>query len=189
MITAAHCIAQAEDVSVYVGEVVRANIKTGNAIKAKNIVPHENYIKNSKTSNFDIGLIQLETEIKISFRVKYAQLPSQYSPDGTKVTMVGWGRIKSNQQATNLMYGFMEVKNYCRKKGVVDPKSVFCVVGLSAPCIGDSGGPSFIKGTDIIVGVHSQGHVNKSTGECLLGHDYQDESVQHYLNWIQKKIK
>lgn len=201
VLTAAHCITKKNTVQdllgpvkVYVGEVSRAIIDAGIAItiKAKKLIPHEDFDRTKKYPNAGIALIQLESKIEISSNVDIATLPLQYYPDGTHVVMVGWGVIKGNTKSDNLLYGYMQLKNDCKKNIIGDKKSIFCITAesapQSAPCPGDSGGASFLRYTNIILGVHSQSVFNKITGECLLNRDYKDVSVYFYQNWINNKL-
>lgn len=198
VLTAAHCLTREGTVrdllgpvKVYAGEVVYDRLFTRHTtpIKAKKLIPHEKWDHIKSKPYYDIGLIQLVSDVKITPDINIAKLPSEYPPDRAQVCMVGWGQTSTGYEPAFLMHSYMEIKNYCDQEAGAEEWSVFCMNGEAAPCSGDSGGPTFLDKSNVIVGVHSTSVIDAQTGECALNKDYIDVSVQFHLDWIKKKIK
>ncbi|XP_047526033.1 chymotrypsin-2-like [Pieris napi] len=197
VLTAAHCIVKkrTNELSIVVGS---HQIKTGGQrYKIKKLVPHEQFSK--ATWKNDVGVVQVEGNIKFNDNVQPIELFKQDIYVGTKCLLTGWGKVdlKKNIYPNDLqMLYFKTVSNYgCSKKlylrESVRPGLPLNIGQLCAKhpshkgvCHGDGGGPLVLeRGNKYIqIGVVSWG--------VSCAEDFPDvfASVPGNYNWIQSKI-
>ncbi len=107
ILSAAHCLKNAESISVFMGGTDRHEF-TGSEI----IVQAEKYILHRKWSpsklSADIALVKLSENIKFSEDVRPICLPTgkllYETFEGRKGVAVGWGRVESKKKAPRQLY-------------------------------------------------------------------------------------
>lgn len=135
----------------------------GDLYEVEKVVSHSRY-QGSTVSDIDItydyGVVILKKPIKYNRNVTYAHLARHPLPDGTMLTLSGFGdgrvlkqtRIPiSNQKKCVEDYGYIPI--------VLDSHVTFCAGWLTAnttSCFGDSGGP-LVYGTRTLYGIVSWG--------------------------------
>lgn len=125
---------------------------------------HFQYSSDSDVDNtYDYGVVILKKPIKFNRNVSVAFLARRPLPDGTMLTLSGFGdggelkqtRIPiANQKKCVEDYGYVPI--------VLDRKVTFCAGWLNAnttSCYGDSGGP-LVHGKRLLYGIVSWGDVS-----------------------------
>lgn len=86
------CRASARSLSILAG-VTNRNQLGSQVINVKAIHQNPNY--DPYDINQDISILELETELVLSDKIKPVKLPKQEPDEGTKVTVTGWGTTSS----------------------------------------------------------------------------------------------
>ncbi|KAH8408528.1 hypothetical protein KR215_006979 [Drosophila sulfurigaster] len=203
ILTAAHCLQEPKTVLQKILVIAGAvNLTTQNSpgsvqmwIKKSDTIVHPNYDRG--TVAFDIGLIKLPRELKMSDSIRAAKLPKRNDKAlyvGRTAIVSGWG-LMAKQQTTDLLQ-HLTVKIISNKqceqawndqlKG--DKKlmlnSFLCTDSSKGlPCLGDSGGPLVLDdGSRTIVGIVSHGY----DGKCVIRVPDIFTRVSSFRNWIEK---
>lgn|SRR5215212_483564 len=113
----------------------------------------------SNSLGADAGVIVLDSAVK---GITPADLPSvglvdTLNPKKTVLTVVGYG-INDFSNANTFTYGTRNYKDVSILEGQGTAGRFKYVKTTAASCFGDSGGPNFVKGTNIIIGVVSGGN-------------------------------
>lgn len=154
-LTAAHCVesASVELLKVRVGATHKDN--DGLIVDIQRIHRHPNY--NSRIIDYDYALLELASFDGTNVTQAFVQLPEQNEdiPDGTLVTITGWGNTQSAEESTDVLRAVTVPKvnqtqctlAYQNFGNITD--RMLCA-GLSEggkdACQGDSGGPLAVNG-------------------------------------------
>lgn len=159
---------------------------------AKNFIIHENY---RKLIN-DIAIIELILPALLSDTLKPATLPTSMPSPSSLVTAVGWGKTENGTVSTEQRYVTMPIIDFEECEHLIvgspelsDKNSYVCLVGPSSEgtCSGDSGGPFYLKDTNIVIGVTSFNGYQQ--GKCLTDTPSVGSNVYYFLDWIHKHAK
>lgn len=190
VLTAAHCLvtvktAENPDIEISAGHT---NIKKfRHQRKASKFYIHEKYKDNFVN---DIALIKLQKPFKLSKNIKVAKLPDVISKPGQKVVPVGWGHIAPNKLPEILRYAEMSITiNWDCQVAVRDAHSLCAIQPNVTVCYGDSGGPFFLKGTNVVVGVICSVFEDPKTGSCSTKDINIMTDVYQYRDWIKQTMK
>uniref|UniRef100_A0A182M5F2 trypsin n=1 Tax=Anopheles culicifacies TaxID=139723 RepID=A0A182M5F2_9DIPT len=163
ILTAAHCIhdESSSDFTVRLGSSEHGS--GGTVIRVARIIPHPRH----SATNYDIALLELESELSFNSKIQPVVLPEQDEPvvDGMMGTVSGWGLTLSETEsndvlrATNVPTVNQKECNeaYQSYGGITD--QMFCAGykhGGQDTCRQDSGGPFVAEGK--LIGVISWGH-------------------------------
>jgi secreted trypsin-like serine protease len=202
ILTAAHCLpAGVTKITVDAG-VNNWCTEIGQKIPVYEMEIHPKY--STTTFDNDIAILKLSKDLTFSDSVKPACLPSSATQDysNTWAQLSGWGGTK----AYNVGQTVKQETSCTLKETVIQilgPKEKKCAAMLkhskiaggtsqlcawaegTDACQGDSGGPLTVNQDDkyTLVGVVSYGF------GCATSHPGMFARVQHYLPWIQSKIK
>ena len=162
ILTAAHCISPAvlgfstqeqvtaETVVYFDSTQLGAN---GTAIAAAETIPHSAF---GQPGDPDVGLIRLSFA-KEDRTPSPINLDNSAVPAGTTVDMVGYG-VADDGNAGELFYLEDKTTTSCSASGFSDATFLcFNQQDGTGKCSGDSGGPSFLAGTQTVVGITSFG--------------------------------
>lgn len=164
ILTAAHCVSAgtlglssqaqvAAETTIYFDAIILGNGATSAVAEA---IPHSSF---RQPGDPDIGLLRL-AQPKTDRDPSPINLNASVSPPGTDVTMVGYGEDDSGQ-AGRIQYLEHKTTSSCTANGFSDTTFMcFNQQDGTGKCSGDSGGPSFLAGTDTIVGITSFGDQN-----------------------------
>lgn len=162
VLTAAHCISprslgQPSQQAVTDGTVVffdSTNLPVnGQTINAADTIPHPSFVQ---PGDPDVGLIRLANP-KNDREPSPINFDPGAAPPGTAVDMVGYG-VNDSGGAGPLFYLANKVTTSCSAGGFSDATFLcFNQQDGTGKCSGDSGGPSFLAGTDTVVGITSFG--------------------------------
>eukprot|EP00111_Clytia_hemisphaerica_P021963 TCONS_00064566-protein len=202
VLTAAHCIKdEIVHNRVELGEHVRQIRGDGTQLaQVKKIILHESFNKPHSFS-YDFALLELETEVEITDRVRTICLPKKYQQsenhfDNDECYITGWGKMQNDnpkipkhgtlQEATVRVYTKEECLNDRGNNRIDD--SIFCAGyrrGGKDTCKGDSGGPLQCKDGNrwILWGVTSFGKRPCASPGKASGYG----RVTHVLDWIEEK--
>jgi len=197
ILTAAHCLEDIKQVSVYVGIIDRVNGPAvwGIDITDKNhMILHENYNPNGLVN--DIALVRLVNTIVSNPNVDFVQLPLRSDAglilDGKIATVAGFGRYTDiSGPSPNLRYVSNPIapNEKCEKvygkANVRESSLCFDTIGGRSSCQGDSGGGlvTELRGKNVLVGVVSFG----AAVSCTQGHPAVFTRVTSFLDWIGGK--
>jgi len=121
VLTAAHCLEDDSQRGIYVvaGEW-NTRSKSGNeqTKRSRSFKMHPRY--NSRTTDFDFGLLRVESPFRMNSCVGTASLPTSDVPGGTGCWITGWGTVKEDgRSATILQEGQVETmtNRQCQNTG------------------------------------------------------------------------
>ncbi|KAH8395071.1 hypothetical protein KR215_009502, partial [Drosophila sulfurigaster] len=169
ILTAAHCIHNADWVKIFYGSTTLWNSELSHVVYSDNIIEHEHY--DNENDENDIALIRTP-------RVEYSELINKVSlPDrgndyeGAWAVASGWGEIAHNSISKSLQFVGLQI----------DRKSSNTIIrsttwdGTSCGR-GDSGGPLVTQDDPKLIGVTSTG---------IGGYLTNFSRVSAYLDWIR----
>jgi len=205
VLTAAHCLIKYKAASLAV--VIGLNNVSTPLKSVPNLVYyvkktkyHDSFSINNSPLIYDIGLIQLKTNVTFTNNASLICLPPS-STDSSKVlnkkvVLTGWGSTNGFNSLASISPGLLQTKlgvingnGACTSNGLTyDTNTVYCVldsVNNSNACFGDSGGPLifytnslwFVYGITSYVAVYGSGVCNP-----YLPSYYTQVPV--YLTWI-----
>jgi len=198
VLTAAHCLEGEPQRGVYVvaGEH-NVRVRSGNeqTIRSSKWFNHPQY--NDWTSDFDIGLIQLERPMQMTGCVGTVCLPTSDVAPGSTCTISGWGTLSSGGRSPTILQE-AEVNvlsnTQCKNTGYRASQitaSMLCAQGRNSEgkvtdaCQGDSGGPLVCQssGTWTVYGA-------TSWGRGCAGANYPGvwSRVTSSLDWISQTM-
>lgn len=167
VLTAAHCLQgkTTADVQVLFDRLdIRA--EGGVTVYAASIVIHPQY--NGNLGDNDIALIKISSSQPN--RMRYA-VARRTQADGVELTQVGYGSTMAPNTGSGLQRKLVTRTAACASvgAGTVDTTKALCFAADdgNGTCFGDSGGPSFLRGSGsllTIVGVTSFGANAQCTG-------------------------
>lgn len=192
ILTAAHCVRRAKEVSVLVGSWKLPEISEKHRQEFKvdtaDILIHENF--HFKTAENDIALIYLPKQIEFNEHVKPVNLSSTCDSTERLYSMVignGLEHEKGLEMPDVLKWAPQRTTTNltCKKFfPFISAKQRICTVNVESgePCFGDSGGPLVRLGDEALLGVLSFTH---SDG-CSSGRPQVFSNVFHYYSWISE---
>ncbi|XP_052738132.1 trypsin-1-like [Bicyclus anynana] len=153
ILTAAHCLPNAKKVYVRVGSDY-ADIG-GEVIQSTDLKTHPKY--NSKTSDFDVGLIRLPSNIVYDDTKRAIKLPAKGTdiPSGTRLIVSGWGATSENGDSSDVLLAVTVptlTNARCRLSYRSLTGNMVCAgvpQGGKDSCQGDSGGPAVASSTQL----------------------------------------
>ncbi|XP_017472249.1 PREDICTED: trypsin delta/gamma-like [Rhagoletis zephyria] len=155
VVTAAHCVDgySPSDYWIRAGTV---NFNSGGVeIQVAEVKIHPDY----SSFNYDIAVLRLSHSLDFNNNIKPIPLASMEVPEGSTVTVTGWGGVSSGGLADILQYNTEEALNHdtCVKRMNVLAESMRCLAKSAGNgiCGGDSGGPAVHRG--VLIGVSSFG--------------------------------
>ncbi|EFZ03045.1 peptidase S1 domain protein [Metarhizium robertsii] len=206
VLTAAHCVEDAELVSVTAGTV---DVKTaGVEAKIASFKKHPDFMvpevlyPQDPWYEHDIAIVKLSTPINESNTIEYASLPPTGSDAMVNSTAMaaGWGRqtpfsVANNPNLTHTAAKILgkvvlliHAREDCAKyEGVGDRDTIICAGGEGEnTCKGDSGGPLFDPKTGQLLGVTSLG--TKINGEQCNRAPSLFTRIGSYIDFINKNL-
>ncbi|XP_053515742.1 kallikrein-13 [Artibeus jamaicensis] len=192
VITAAHCLK--DGYRVYLGKHALWHLESGEQVRdVVRSIPHPQYQSSTTHLNHDhdIMLLELQSPIQLTSRVRTLPLFHSDLPTGTCCRVSGWGTTTSPEvsypqtlQCANIQ---LRSDEECRKvyPGRITP-NMLCAgtqEGGKDSCEGDSGGPLVCDGT--LYGIISWGDF--PCGQPNRPGVYT--RVSQYTSWIQKTIR
>ncbi|XP_070150766.1 transmembrane protease serine 9-like [Polyergus mexicanus] len=200
VITAAHCILAVNSFIVKSGKhnILITEDTEQTAQIAKTFV-HENY--QGGVGPFDIGLVKLQTPLKLTKEVQPIDLPEPGSNPTEDAILCGWGSVSESWlpdmpeklQCVDLHYIDLDVCDEAVKRltgsSPVHETNVCTgpLTGGISACSGDSGGSLFsiIEEKPVLTGIVSWGIIPCGT----LGAPSVYTGVSKYISWIQNIIE
>merc|ERR1712025_823476 len=193
-LTAAHCVAEAKNLRVYVslGEHdVQADVESQKAklVMASAII-HPNYKSHSLEE--DIALLKFDEPVSFNDNVVPACLPTDKTKSyaGKSAIVSGWGATAwEGAGSPKLKETYLRILHNtdaeCRVYGIADWK-LCAYKKRTSSCQGDSGGPLVVYegGRMTVVGAVSYAYQCAATGFSTVY-----ARVTHYLDWINANIK
>ncbi|XP_041779070.1 trypsin-6 [Anopheles merus] len=188
ILTAAHCIDLYSEVKPTVRVGSSEHAAGGTVLHLVRIVPHPGH--SSSANNYDIALLELESEITFNDNVLPVELPEQDEPidEGTMGIVSGWGMTMSAAdsnailRATNVPTVNQQECNQAYQSYGGITEQMFCAgykQGGTGTCRNDSGGPFVAEGK--LIGVVSWSH------ECALaGYPGVYARVASVRDWIRE---
>jgi len=172
VLTAAHCLAGESRLNVVAGQWnTRQTSSNEQNQYTSQIIMHPSY--NSRTLEYDFGLLKLENPMTLNKCVGAVNLPTRDVAAGTSCWITGWGTLRSGgSQPTTLQEAQVTIigngactSQYGYSSGEITD-SMLCAQGRSATggitdaCQGDSGGPLVCEegGSWVIHGATSWGY-------------------------------
>ncbi|XP_002007022.2 collagenase [Drosophila mojavensis] len=203
ILTAAHCLQltdhELENVLVFAGIVNTTDDDEPGRVEIlvdkQDTIVHAEYDEHIAT--YDIALIHLPEDLKLSAYIQPAKLPKRKRPnkyEGRKALVSGWGRMANHEPAEILQYLQVRIipnilcESLWNKELVGEKKiildSFLCVnTHHGMPCVGDSGGPLVLDdGSNVVVGVVSHGY----DSECKKPVPDVFMRVSSFLDWIEQ---
>ncbi|XP_023314019.1 chymotrypsin-1-like [Trichogramma pretiosum] len=193
VLTAAHCLYALRDIDTeYVSVLVGTNdlrLKDGTAYAVSKMTYHPGYVeKKSPDWMYDVGVIELKDEVKLTDRVGIVKLPTEAPKPGSTAIVTGWGATKAKSPTSPILQKLnlrVISLDKCRKSmpsyARVHQSHVCTYVGTGlGSCSGDSGGPLVSNG--VIIGIVSGGI------PCARGYPDVFTSVYDYLPYIKSIV-
>ncbi|XP_055912790.1 trypsin delta-like [Eupeodes corollae] len=192
ILTAAHCVTDIIQKNLVPFLTVRlgsSKWNQGGVLKnAEFVSMHPEY--NSKSMNFDVGLIKLSSSVVFSAAIKPVTLPKTLPPMNSRVVVSGWGKLSENNDElpTNLQsveLSFLpndkcKSYEYGYRNMILD--TMICADGPSKDsCQGDSGGPLAMADKNVQLGVVSWGAGCAQKGFPGIYCDLTHPDVRSYL--------
>ena len=147
LITAAHCLDRASKVTAifYVDLLCSSGFKfSRDAIRAVDFKWHPNYVPNVMNSgNPDIGLVHFASDIKQGYPIYDINLAPENL--NSELFLYGYGITGSNNTDSTVL---RKVRLDRSEYGFEMSSIVITNNGLRGICLGDSGGPGFVKAND-----------------------------------------
>ncbi|XP_046689251.1 venom protease-like [Homalodisca vitripennis] len=211
VVTAAHCITNTGDSSLYVvrlGDLDLDDTVADGAspidVPVERVIAYDNY--NITTHSGDIGLVKLKNRVQYTTLIRPICLPESdtfgsSSLVGESCDITGWGRTaygNRNAVVTHLQEARVDItdKNNCsnayeRFRNVIIDDGVVCAISPIGQdtCQGDSGGPlmltSLVGGSFnfYLLGVVSRGYKCAEPGYPAIY-----SKVVFYVDWIKKNM-
>lgn len=197
ILTAAHCVANAQSIEVHLGALrIMDYTEPGRIIVRTNTTfTHPHYF--NILSN-DIALVRLNEPVESSSTIQTIRLPTTDNlPDDTSLTAIGFGKTKISAATLTPVLQHAEMHTISRAECqktfpfLMLRQPIICARGrnLEATCVGDSGGPlarANAGQTDApsLIGITSFG----SSKGCNLGLPSAFTHVYPYLAWIHQTI-
>lgn len=133
----------------------------GQLIEVYKMVHHSKYTSYHEVdATYDYGVVILKTPIIFNRNITVAHLARRRLPEGTMLTLSGYGSGRVLKQTRIPIYNQREcIANYAYIPLEVDPHVSFCAgykYANTTSCFGDSGGP-LIYGKRILYGIVSWG--------------------------------
>lgn len=197
VLTAAHCffdedgnrLDDPDDYFVITGDSTPFRFLEEDAADVDSVIVHEDYSR--ITLENDIALLELSRDVNLNL----AQPFNQFISGGQLTDVFGWGAtngrgtgIPNQLQETSLTT--LSNSNCASALGGSIDSGMLCAIdenasdGFSDSCVGDSGGPLFIAGTSLQVGIVSWG-LEGSNGVCANeGSPGVYTRVSNYTDWI-----
>ncbi|KAG5667508.1 hypothetical protein PVAND_015487 [Polypedilum vanderplanki] len=201
LLTAAHCLYQFEEISVFLGVTNRVSGPAAfsqDITDKSHIIMHNLYNPTGHVN--DIGLIYLSTLTAEHFdnkRISLITLPTRNDIDvnlvGMEATVAGFGSTSDTNKASEILrYVTMPIikNSMCKMTfGTFIKATNLCMSGQGgrSVCSGDSGSPltvELLPGKIVQVGIVSFGHKHG----CTLGHPGVFTRVTSYLDWIEGHV-
>lgn len=200
VLTAAHCVNQAHEITVHLGgriynrnannTIIRGSDAAATQIlNVRSIIVHNAYA--SVFAANDVALLELASRATFSASVQPALLPAFRSAfAGEAVLASGWGLTgrTGDSFAQRLQFAELEVIENVACRSQYNPlvvrASTLCARGAfgQSVCNGDSGGPLVLRSDGrTLVGVTSFGHADG----CHVGVAQGFARVTAYLAWIR----
>lgn len=189
ILTAAHCIHNAEEVAIQLGSHEIRNYKEKGRIMMfaeEGLYIHPGYRRGQSWN--DIGLIRLQNSVPLDQFIQTISLPKSCDSNENKDAIVmGHGRTAINDINLPQMLQFTSLKtlsiNECKEifRFWLTRRSMLCASSenTSSVCVGDSGGP-LVSTENILIGVSS--FIHRRNCEAGLPQGFTD--VVPYFDWI-----
>lgn len=163
ILTAAHCITEAEKVAIHLGSTKMQKIDEAGR-QVFNVFPrsfhiHQDYYEDFRVN--DIALIRLPHSIVFTNTIKAVNLPQNCDVRGFDIIAIGNGETRNNIVAPTLQYAPMTIisRDECEKiyPPTVYSEQMICATSDEARsfCYGDSGGPLIRDEDNALIGVAS----------------------------------
>lgn len=160
----------------------------GQLIEVQESVLHEKYLAiHDIDATYDYAVVILKEPVTYNENVTYATLAREPLPDGTMMTLSGWGDKTVLEQTRIPLYNQTEcIANYKYIPIEIDPEVAFCAgykYANSTSCFGDSGGP-LVYGPRQLYGIVSWGI------DSCIDQDFPPvfAKVHTMVDWFQKFI-
>ncbi|XP_017038771.1 trypsin theta [Drosophila ficusphila] len=186
ILTAAHCLVGRKVSKVFVRLGSTIYNSGGRVVAVRALTYNENY--NSKTMEYDVGILKLAEEVEETEDIRYVELAEKTPPTGTTAVVTGWGSkcyFWCMTLPTILQEVYVDIVDWqtCAsteyKYGEIIYDSMVCAYEKKKDaCQGDSGGPLVVDG-NTQVGIVSWGYACASN---LLPGVYAD--VPALRKWI-----
>ncbi|KAJ6633964.1 Chymotrypsin-1 [Pseudolycoriella hygida] len=203
ILTAAHCYEvltkpnrELSRVHVYVGTIYakKSPNDKGDMYGVESFKKHEQFNRTSLIN--DLAVVTTDKPIRFNFRVWPIKLATIRPPDGSFITVTGWGYIKNGVKVIPRKLQVINLKMMsltdCMALNPLDPscplekvtETNICIVGNvgQSTCQGDSGGPAAYNGE--LVGAISFG-----ADQCGDGKPSVMTCVIDYIEWIRNQTE
>lgn len=189
ILSAAHCLKDISDIKLYVGFVSRANLPSPTEVYE--IIIHPKY--NDITMENDLAIIKIKPLVFTS-KIQPIAILNQELPEGTRLTVKGWGLQRNGQLAIEMRDIHVEMKSpeSCIKKYGNDFKNLLQICAgddFTDFCIGDSGGPLVYKDSKLGSKEYLVGIVSYTGQFCADGRPSVYSRIYYYLNWIKAYLQ
>lgn len=156
----------------------------GETYVVSNSLFHAGY--NQFTLTNDIGLVEVERNIKFNDKVKPIPFNKENFCNNVELTLSGWGKtMHPGNLANELQFIKLETISVqqCQKKhkNINDAQICTYTKKGEGACHGDSGGPLAYNGT--VAGIVSWGF------PCAVGYPDVYTRVSSYIDWINEQMK
>uniref|UniRef100_A0AAG5D9E9 Peptidase S1 domain-containing protein n=1 Tax=Anopheles atroparvus TaxID=41427 RepID=A0AAG5D9E9_ANOAO len=185
VLTAAHCVTKGVQVTAASAITVLAGTisnSVGIRLSVARVLPHERY------GNFqnDVALLQLSQSVPTSDTIRPIALRLTPVPEGSEVTISGWGRIyQGGPPSSVLKYNRATAMGdqWCRSRTGI-PSGMICFTSpeTNGACQGDSGGPAVFNNE--LVGV-----CNFIIQYCGSSNPDGYAKVSEFVPWIQATMR
>lgn len=188
VLTAAHCVVESSGLTVYFGNDQNSFYAQRNSAQ---LIAHPNYVGTSSNVSYDIALVRLSQAAPTSVTPIPPLPPSlaiSNSDVGSYLEFVGFGVTETGSSGVKLTVNqrigaqCSNTSSYCNIQSVpyqIPPGSISYTQSGGGPCSGDSGGPAFVKRSNVeyVAGVTSYGDQNCTQYGV-------STKVDTYYNWI-----
>ncbi|XP_050435719.1 vitellin-degrading protease-like [Adelges cooleyi] len=196
VLTAAHCVESfnAKDLTVTIGEHDRKTDSSRKSVhRVANIHRHQDF--RLSTFDNDIAVVELKEPVHVENPwVRLACLPttSDVSYEGSKGTVIGWGRLGERKKSSNILQKVdvpIISNENCKEMGYAAEKiteNMICAgykEGQQDACQGDSGGPMH-RHMDSSNVLEVIGIVSWGKGCARENYPGVYTRVANYLDWI-----